>query len=544
MTELKQWQYRIVIVLLWAGFLAGAGWVLFQLNPDLKFPFGRAESQSPYSDGKENRDLASGEGKESRGEEERERKDRQESRRVFGRKRMKKGRLGSWIREKEAWNQEEKPKKGKTDRFFEREEGIFGELEKNEEGNQVLEEDRKPPVLYIASDLHYQSAAATDYGKAFQRQEAESDGKVIACLPQILDAFIDEMIEKKPRAFLLTGDITMEGERINHEELAEKLSRLKEAGIPVLVIPGNHDINNYRARLHVGDEETETDMVSPQEFQDIYQDFGWNQAVSRDEASLSYIYPLEAGIWLMLLDTAQYEPQNIVDGAVRPQTLKWMEENLKIAEEQGIQVIVAGHHNLLQESSMFTDMCVLENSDAVLELLEGFSLPLYISGHLHLQRIQKHKKEPGSDEYGIYEIVSNAISIPPCQYGILSWQEDGSMSYQTSKVDVEAWAEKTGQKDQRLLEFESYQTRYITEIIQEQILKKASRLPETTAEPMAKLYAKVYQDYCAGLAIKRSEVEALEAYKSWQRYLPESQEFQELKAMIKDSMGEQNNLSF
>lgn len=118
------------------------------------------------------------------------------------------------------------------------------------------------------------------------------------------------------------------------------------------------------------------------------------------------------------------------------------------------------------------------------------------------------------------------------------------MSYQTSKVDVEAWAEKTGQKDQRLLEFESYQTWYITEIIQEQILKKASRLPETTAEPMAKLYAKVYQDYCAGLAIKRSEVEALEAYKSWQRYLPESQEFQELKAMIKDSMGEQNNLSF
>ena len=46
---------------------------------------------------------------------------------------------------------------------------------------------------------------------------AESDGKMVDYLPQLLDAFIDEMIEARPDAFLLTGDITMNGERVNHE---------------------------------------------------------------------------------------------------------------------------------------------------------------------------------------------------------------------------------------------------------------------------------------------------------------------------------------
>ena len=533
---MKWWQYWILVILLWIGFLAGAGWVLLQLNPDWNRPFQTEDRPEPSWDSKAEMDKASQEETVHIGA------DGQKKRNAWCKKRMKKGRPGRWLRKKEAGNREERPDGTQWGWNFETKFPAQGESGNYEEGTEHSEEEKTPPVLYIASDLHYQSASATDYGKAFQRQEAESDGKVIACLPQILDAFIDEMIEEKPSAFLLTGDITMEGERINHEELADKLLRLKEAGVPVLIIPGNHDINNYRAKLYFGDEETQTEMVSPQEFKEIYQDFGWNQAISRDEASFSYIYPLEDGIWLMLLDTAQYKPLNIVDGAVRPQTLIWMEENLKRAEEEGIQVIVTGHHNLLQESSMFTDMCVLENSDPVLELLERYHLPLYISGHLHLQRIQKHKKEPGSDAYGIYEIVSDAISIPPCQYGILSWQEDGSISYQTMKVDVEAWAQKTGQTDQRLLEFDTYQTEYIKKIIKDQILKKASSLPETAAEPMAELYAKVYQDYCAGLAMKRRQVEALESYKSWLRYLPESQELMELKAMINDSMGEHNAL--
>lgn len=62
----------------------------------------------------------------------------------------------------------------------------------------------------------------------------------------------------------------------------------------------------------------------------------------------------------------------------------------------------------------------------------------------------KHKAEPGvaDDAYGIQEIITDAMSIPPCQYGVLQWKEDGSMEYSTESVDVSAWENVQNRKIQ------------------------------------------------------------------------------------------------
>lgn len=60
----------------------------------------------------------------------------------------------------------------------------------------------------------------------------------------------------------------------------------------------------------------------------------------------------------------------------------------RVAKEHGIQVIVLAHHNLLQESRLFTTQCEMENGPEVTALLEKYQVPLYISGHLHVQRIR------------------------------------------------------------------------------------------------------------------------------------------------------------
>ncbi len=544
---MKRWQHWILVLLLWAIFLAGAAGILFLWKSDVSdLPETTKEDRAAGEDKSVGEDRTAGEDRLAGGKGEfegRGKGDGKEEDGVEGKGEgmwLFAGRIGGMeyfsgvVRSGKLIGGKRGFPSGKGERWEEQE----GNLEPEPEISG--EEEKEPPVVFIASDLHYQSPLTTDYGRAYQEFVAESDGKMVDYLPQLLDAFIDEMIEARPDAFLLTGDITMNGERVNHEELAGKLGRLLDAGVPVLVIPGNHDIHNYRARLYFGDEEEETESVSLDEFTELYQDFGWNQAISRDEGSFSYIYPLREKVWLMLLDTAQYDPLNIVDGVVRPGTLAWMEENLEKAKELGIQVIVSGHHNLLQESRLFTDMCVLENSDEVLSLLERYRLPLYISGHLHLQRIQKHRREPGDGGYGIDEIVSDALSIPPCQYGVLSWDEDEGISYETRRVGVSAWAKKTGQEDEALLDFEHYQKEYVQELIKAQIMEKASRLPESTAQEMAALYAKVYGDYCAGLKVRRRDIEGTKGYRSWQRYLPDSKEFKEIKSMVKDSMGENN----
>lgn len=516
---MKKWQYWILMALLWSCFLAALFGILFLLKPGRRdIPEPAATSSSAEEDREKQEDGKTDGQRPEQGD------------RICNRK------------------PEQKTGKEKNADIPLREGGMaYGQadgLSQDAVSETLPPEEKGPPVLYIASDLHYQSAAATDYGSAYERFVAECDGKVVTYLPQLVDALIDEIIRARPDAFLLTGDITMNGERLNHEELAEKLRRLQDEGIPVFIIPGNHDINNHQAGLYFGEGKQEAEMVSLEEFTRIYQDFGWNQALSRDTASFSYLYPLRDSVWLMMLDTAQYDPVNLVDGAVRPETLAWMEENLKKAQEEGIQVVVSGHHNLLQESRMFTTLCVLENSREVIQLLERYRVPLYISGHLHLQRIQKHKTEPGAGEkeYGIWEIVSSALSIPPCQYGILSWREEdgGGLSYRTKSVGVSGWAKLSGQEDQNLLDFETYQKEYLQALIKAQIMEKTSRVPESTAEGMAYFYADIYADYCAGKKIDRREKEASEEYGCWERYLPDSPELKEIRAMIKDSMEDDN----
>ena len=70
---------------------------------------------------------------------------------------------------------------------------------------------------------------------------------------EVMDAFLDDMKEEDPDLLILSGDLTLDGEKASHEELAELLEGLSEAGIEVAVIPGNHDINNPDARRYTAD---------------------------------------------------------------------------------------------------------------------------------------------------------------------------------------------------------------------------------------------------------------------------------------------------
>ena len=58
-----------------------------------------------------------------------------------------------------------------------------------------------PPTVILATDLHYQSHQADDGGQAFRTFVNTCDGKVVEYLPELLEAFLDEVIEKEPTAW-------------------------------------------------------------------------------------------------------------------------------------------------------------------------------------------------------------------------------------------------------------------------------------------------------------------------------------------------------
>lgn len=410
-----------------------------------------------------------------------------------------------------------------------------------EESEAQQEEEYVPPTIMIVSDLHYMSQTTHDDGKAFWNMVANDDGKTDQYSDFLMDALEDTVLEKMPSALVLTGDITLNGERENHEKLAERLRAIQDAGVPVVVIPGNHDISNKNAATYFGEEKEEAEYLhSGEEFYEIYHEFGFDQSPNRDENSLSYVYPVDAGHWLLMLDSCQYENGNKVGGRIRPETLTWLGVHLRVAQEHGIEVLPMAHHNLLSESRMYTSECTLENTYDTVNLLESYQVPLYISGHLHAERIKKHKSEPGKTEsdYGVSEIVMPPFSIPACQYGVLSWDTEGGMHFQTEKLDVEAYARKAGSTDEHLLHFSTWAPEFVKETIKNQVTKSITLVPDDLKEEMASLYAELYYDYCCGNKMSWEPVRTTAGYKLWQRVLPDGVYTKRIAQMIEDVRGD------
>ena len=304
--------------------------------------------------------------------------------------------------------------------------------------------------IAVASDPHYISPALTDGGPGYQRVLAGGDSKFMPYSEEILDAFIEELLaaEEVPDALLLTGDLSFNGAVMSHEALTAKLRPLKEAGIPVLVLTGNHDVYNVNAARFEGEDYTRVPFATTELFREIYGEFGFDEALSLAPDSLSYVYALDDGLRILVLDF------NTLDHfcGVSDETLAWTEEQLREAEKAGAEVIAAGHQNLYQHS-LFRDGYVIAGADRLADLLRSYGVRIFLSGHLHIQHIRT--------ERNLTEIASSALCSWPCQYGMLT-SGDGTWSYRTSRLDMAAWAERHGRTEPVFRDFQKAAAEYLT----------------------------------------------------------------------------------
>ena len=281
----------------------------------------------------------------------------------------------------------------------------------------------EPVQIAVAADLHYLSPALTDGGAYFTQVITNADGKLMQYSDELAEALVSELLAQKPDVLILPGDLTFNGARESHTGLIEKLRRLTDAGVRVLVLPGNHDLDNPMAARFSGDGFAHVESVTAEEFASIYGAFGYDGALSRDAASLSYVSELSPGLRLLLIDTNT--PDRV--GALLPQTLEWAQAQLQAASEAGARVICVTHQTVLQHNSLFLDGFAIENHDALLSLLQRYGVRCTLGGHMHIQ----HIRTSGS----LIEILTSALCVSPCQYGLLDVDADGG-TYRTRTLAV------------------------------------------------------------------------------------------------------------
>ena len=342
----------------------------------------------------------------------------------------------------------------------------------------------EPIVMYVATDPHYISPSLHDNGEVFMEIINRSDGKVVHYIEEITEAFIDETIQAHPDLLLLTGDLTFKGGKNSHIDLAKKLYRIEEAGIEVLVIPGNHDLYGDRPARFFGKEYEEAEAVDSVGFEEIYRDFGYATALSVDKNSLSYSHMIGEEWMLLLVDVNTEFSMN----TVKEETLVWVEEQLKFAKEKGYHIIGASHQNIANQSSLLTKGFTMDNATTLQSLYEEYNVLFNMSGHVHLQHITKITDT-------MVDIATSSLAVNPLQYGVVTLGEK-EITYNTQKVDVDRWAEKMGKPNTNDMTFSEYAEWFFKEIAFYQALY--SGIDDENPEELASYFADINAAYFAG----------------------------------------------
>ncbi len=401
--------------------------------------------------------------------------------------------------------------------------------------------------ILVATDMHYLSRQLTDLGSGFTYMVEHGDGKVTNYIWEITEAFVQEVIREKPELLILCGDLSLNGELESHEEFARYLKEIESHGIPVVVIPGNHDINNPQASRFFGEERRPAQMTTPEEFCRIYGSFGYDEAISRDPESLSYVYPIREKLWGLMLDSCQYQSGYYVGGMIDTETYDWIEEQLDAATEADVMLLPVSHHNLLEESQIYEDDCTIEHSERLIELLLGWGAPLYLSGHLHVQHFMNSDQEWGGVS-GIDEIVTSSLATPPCQYGVLYFQEEGAFRYHTQILDMDTWAKSTDQTDIRLLEFSNYRVPFLENVFYNQAHDQLEKMKElgftdTQMGRMSQVYARANCYYYWGRAVEiAKQLKESQEYKLWTEYASDSMQAVYLDYILEEAVVDYNFL--
>ncbi|MBN1835472.1 MAG: metallophosphoesterase, partial [Spirochaetales bacterium] len=276
-----------------------------------------------------------------------------------------------------------------------------------------------PDVRFVVlSDLHYMDPGLWGDGPAIERY-LRGDRKLLRESAEILDEAM-RLVQGIPADLVIVpGDLTKDGERSSHLQVAEQLRALEAGGKRVFVICGNHDILNPEAYRYQGDEEFPVDSVSPEEFAEIYAEFGYAEALDRDPASLSYVAEPLPGLRVLALDDCLYLEEPVdghspVGGRLSEATLGWMDAVLADAAVQGKAVVAMVHHGIVEhypsQEKHYGDYLV-EDFPQVAWMLAAYNVRLVFTGHYHAHDITLKRWPDGKF---IYDVETGSLITYPC----------------------------------------------------------------------------------------------------------------------------------
>jgi len=279
-------------------------------------------------------------------------------------------------------------------------------------------------TFVVFSDPHYHDASLGTRGAAFEKYLAD-DRKLLRLSGELLDAGIAMMGAEQADFIIVAGDLTKDGERINHEKVKAKLDILAKRMKKIYVVPGNHDIRNGDAVRYRGDAVEPVDSIGPEDFRTIYASYGYTGPIAADKSSLSYVVEPVKGLWVLALDSCLWRDNKPgkhahTGGEFSTATLQWLEDVLMKAKKEKKSLMAFMHHGVLEHyptNEKFYGEYLVNHFEHIAALFAVYGVKLVFTGHFHAQDITM--KKDGAGRF-VFDIETGSFVTFPCPYRVVT----------------------------------------------------------------------------------------------------------------------------
>lgn len=264
-------------------------------------------------------------------------------------------------------------------------------------------------TITVGNDIHYNKKYTEGPAKKHNSLNADfahvsGDDKMTYENFAVISAFLEAAGSNESDCVILPGDLADTGAVEEAKEVAAILREFEaDYGKQVYVVPGNHDLMK----------------TTVAEFEEIYAEFGYNEAIAQHEKTGSYVADLENDYRLLAIDSNT--PGSGKHG-INAELVSWVKDQCAKAKADGKKIFAMMHHNLLEH---FILGSTIHSGGVVGTKVEGFADALakggvkYIfTGHTHDSDIAMYTADDGSI---IYDVVTATLLTYTCPYRVVSF---------------------------------------------------------------------------------------------------------------------------
>lgn len=360
--------------------------------------------------------------------------------------------------------------------------------------------------ISVISDIHLLPENMIAHNEAFL-SHLNKDRKLLEESQALLEAALEKVADNGSQVLLIAGDLTKDGELEGHLQLARTLKQFKthNPNCHIVLIPGNHDINNHQATHFNGGprqgQAMSATITSPQAFINAYRDISYGPALNLYKESLefrtylnqvnesyqrlplnqyyahgygSYVYRVvpdlhrsNQGLTIIALDSCQYSVDATQErkdnyqetaGRVTASQMLWVVKQAEAAKERQDAILLLSHHAFVphfHKQDLYFKEYLISNWDKAFEseddridgkkpadILADFGIHFMFSGHMHAQDIAQWTSLAGNRLYDIE--TGSIVSYPlPLRHLVLNNQSQADYTQLSLNIKTDYLKELT-----------------------------------------------------------------------------------------------------